>query len=209
MPLYKTIHISPDVSVLLWKITESEAELRHGIELTKHCQERVDGMRSQLHRRGFMSIRHLMALEGYEDKDLYYDELGKPHLFDGTNISITHSFEFTGIIISKTIDVGIDIEMQREKILRIAHKFTTYADEQGKNSTSLVRDLTVLWGAKESLYKIAAIPGLSFRQHIYIEPDFARKEWFQGQILFDENKSDYRISHLDFEGFSCVFALGK
>ncbi len=209
MPLYKTIHISPDVRVLLWKITESEEELRRDIELTEHCQERVDTMKSELHRRGFMSIRHLMAIEGYEDKDLFYDDLGKPHLFDGTNISITHSYQFTGIIVSKSVDVGIDIEMQREKILRIAHKFTTYVTEYGDRSAALVRELTVLWGAKESLYKIAAIPGLSFRQHIFIEPGFSEKEWFHGHIIYDSDKTEYSITHLDFEGFSCVFALGK
>ncbi len=35
-------------------------------------------MKSDLHRRGFMSIRHLMALEGYTDQDLYYDENEAP-----------------------------------------------------------------------------------------------------------------------------------
>ena len=115
MPLYKTICISPHVKVYIWKITESETDLRRGIELTDNCETRVNGMKSELHRRGFISIRHLMQIEGYEDKDLYYDEAGKPHLHDGTHISISHSFQFTGIILSKSVDVGIDIEMQREK----------------------------------------------------------------------------------------------
>ena len=207
MPLYKTIHISPDVKVLLWKIAESEEDLRNGIELTDNCQQRVDGMKSQLHRRGFMSIRHLMRIEGYEDRDLYYDEAGKPHLHDGTHISISHSFQFTGIILSKSVEVGIDIEMQRDKIRRIAHKFTTYTEEQAANNSQYVRDLTLLWGAKESMYKVAAIQGLSFRQNIYVEPEFVRKEWFQGMVQHESSSSTYRISHLEFEGFTGVYAL--
>jgi phosphopantetheinyl transferase len=52
---------------------------------------------------------------------LYYDE-GKPHLKDDKYISISHSHHFSAIIVSKS--VGIDIELQREKIIRIADKST-------------------------------------------------------------------------------------
>ncbi len=38
------------------------------------------------------------------------------------HISITHSHDFSAIIISDET-VGIDIELQREKIIRIADKF--------------------------------------------------------------------------------------
>ena len=208
MPLYKTICISPDVNAYIWKITESETDLRRGIELTDNCELRVNSMKSELHRRGFISIRHLMQIEGYEDKDLYYDKAGKPHLNDGTSISISHSFQFTGIILSKSRDVGIDIEMQREKIRRIAHKFTTFnTGTESDPSPDSVRNLTLLWGAKESLYKIAAIPGLSFREHIFIEPDFPDKKWFSGSVLFNSKRSNYRISHKEFEGFTCVYAI--
>ena len=137
MPLYKTIHISPAVRLHIWKITENEEFLAKGILLNENNNARVNGMKSELHRRGFLSIRHLMRLEGYEDKDLYYDEAGKPHLKDGTHISITHSFEFTGIIISKKEKVGIDIEKQRDKIIRIAHKFTTLSTQKPEKTNWL------------------------------------------------------------------------
>ena len=208
MPLYKTIHISKDVVLYIWKVTESEADLRQNINLTAANEERVGGMKSGIHRRGFLSIRHLMLLEGYEDKDLYYDDLGKPHLNNGSYISITHSFEFTGIIVSKKEKVGIDIEKQRDKIVRIAHKFTTLDIKRPGGSTEeIVKKLTLLWGAKESIYKISAIQGLSFLQNIYLEPEFALKDWFQGVVNFGEQENRYRVSHVEFEGFTCVYAL--
>ena len=119
MPLYKTITVNEGTKVLIWKIEESFEDLSEGIILTQNCRDRVDGMKSDLHRRGFMSIRHLLAEEGYTDHDLYYDEVGKPHLVDDKYISITHSFTFSAIIIGSG-EVGIDIEKQRPKILRIA-----------------------------------------------------------------------------------------
>ncbi len=208
MPLYKTIHISDDTVLHIWKITETEEELARGVQLTDWCSKRVKGMRSELHRKGFLSIRHLMLKEGYEDKDLYYDQIGKPHLHDGNHISITHSYIFTGIIISKHHRVGIDIEKQRDKIIRIARKYTTFDTAQGKYSEEhLIRQLTKIWGAKESLYKICALQGLSFYKNIFIEPEFDQKEWFQGEIEFGDFNATFRISYLEFEGFSCVYAL--
>ena len=208
MPLYKTIHVSEQVVLHIWKIIESEEELSRGIELTENCENRVRGMKSELHRRGFLSIRHLMQLEGYEDKDLYYDELGKPHLYDGSHISITHSYHFTGIIVSKKEKVGIDIEKQRDIIKRIAFKFTTYnINTTERSQGEVIKDLTVLWGAKESLYKISSIPGISFRKNIFIEPDFANKDWFSGELNYNNSTTKHRISYLEFEGFTCVYAL--
>ncbi len=60
--------------------------------------------------------------------DLFYDEFGKPHLKDDKYISITHSFNFSGIIVSEN-KVGIDIEKQRPIITKIASKFVGYEFE--------------------------------------------------------------------------------
>ena len=176
MPLHNTLTVDKSTKVYVWKIEESEVELAKGIALTANCQNRMNGMKSEMHRKGFLSIRHLMAEAGYVDADLFYDENGKPHLKDGNRISITHSNHFTGIIVSATQEVGIDIERQRDKILRIAHKFTPIAEYRTiANTEALIRKLTVVWGCKESLYKIYAEPGLSFLHHIVIN-DFSLAE---------------------------------
>lgn len=164
-------------------------------------------MKSELHRRAFLSIRHLMAEAGYVDHDMFYDDFGKPHLHDGNHISITHSRNFTGIILSKTDEVGIDIEMQRDKILRIAHKFTPLEEYRTlANTEAIIRKLTIVWGAKESLYKIYAEQGLSFLRHIDVM-DFAFDDKRTvGKIAYKGKKSHYGIEFMEFEGFTCVFA---
>lgn len=208
MPLYKKVTVSPSINVYIWKVSESETALSKGIELTSHCQGRLEGMSSGMHRRGFLSIRHLMAEAGYVDADLYYDEVGKPHLRDGNKISITHSNDFTAIIVSANEEVGIDIEKQREKILRIAHKFTPIEEYRTiANTDALIRKLTIVWGCKEALYKIYAEPGLSFIHHIDVK-DFAFEDggttaeiWYRGDSSF------YTITFFEFEGFTCVYAI--
>ena len=208
MPLYQTISVTPDTTVYLWNVTESEAELSRDIELTENSTIRVHGMKSEIHRRGYLSIRHLLALAGYTDNDLYYDEIGKPHLRDGTHISITHSGVFTGIIVGSRIAVGIDIERQRQKILRIANKFTPLKEYNSiVDDDALIRKLTIVWGAKESLYKIYATKGISFLQHIYIADFEVGAQETTGKIEYDSTKSFYSIRFLEFEGYTCVYAL--
>lgn len=210
MPLYKTITVDPYTKVYIWKITETEKELSLNIELTDICQSRMDGMKSELHRRGFLSIRHLMGLAGYVDHDLYYDQYGKPHLTDGNNISITHSYHFTGIIVSQKDQVGIDIEKHRDKIIRIGHKFSTLkVNPELENSIEIVKKLTIIWGAKESLFKIYATHGLSFIQHIYIDDFVKRDTTTKGIIKYEGRTSEYDITFLEFEGFTCVYAIEK
>ena len=209
MPLYKRITINPTTKVLIWKIEEPFEVLNDGIQLTGLCQERVAGMKSDIHKRGFLSVRHLLAEEGYTDEDLFYDDLGKPHLKDGKYISITHSFSFSGIIVSDR-EVGIDIEMQREKILLIAHKFTPIEEYRTlANTDALVRKLTIVWGAKEAVYKLFAQPKVSFLQHINITDFDFDDQKTTGKITFNGKTSWYEFEFLEFEGFTCVYTLRK
>lgn len=210
MPLYKTITVNSTTVLHVWIVEESEVELAKSVRLTPLCEKRMEGMKSEMHRRGFLSIRHLLAEVGYADKDLVYDEFGKPHLKDGKKISITHSNNFTGIIVSSQQEVGIDIEKKRDKILRIAHKFTPIEEYKTiANSDALIRKLTIVWGAKESLYKIYAQPGLSFLQHIDIK-DFSMEDGKTlGEIFYQGKTSRYDISFLEFEGFTLVYAIGS
>lgn len=210
MPLYKILTIRSSIKVYIWKVTESEAELSKGIVLTAHCQTRMAGMKSELHRRAFLSIRHLMDQAGYVDADLYYDEVGKPHLRDGKKISITHSNNFTGIIVGETEEVGIDIEKQRDKILRIAHKFTPIEEYRTMaNTDALIRKLTIVWGCKESLYKIYAQPGLSFIHHINVKDFSFNESVTTAEILYHGDSSFYDIEFLEFEDFTCVYAVKR
>lgn len=207
MPLYKTITVNPTTKVLIWKIEEAFDSLSEGISLTQNCENRVNNMKSDIHRRGFMSVRHLLALEGYTDHDLFYDENGKPHLNDGKFISITHSYTFAAIIISD-IEVGIDIEKQRMKILRIAHKFTPIEEYRTiANDDALMRKLTIVWAAKESLYKSFAEKGVSFIQHINVDEFSLDCDKTTATVTYENKIQTYAVDFFEFDGFTCAYAL--
>ncbi len=215
MPLYKTIIVSPTTIVYVWKITEDIEMLSKKfytdqnpslpLNLTENSLNRLASMKSELHRRGFLSIRHLLSEANYTDFDLHYDTQGKPHLKDRKHISITHSYHFSAIIVSDQ-PVGIDIEKQRDKILRIAQKFTPIEEYYTlANSEARIRKLTIVWGAKESLYKLYAQEGLSFLKHINVSDFDFDSGLTTAQIHYNGKSSEYKLQFIEIEGFTLVY----
>ena len=207
MPLYKTIIPNSQTTVKIWKITESYDEWMSKVELRPNSFERVLGMKSELHQRGLLSVRQLVQAFGYTDADLFYDENGKPHLKDGKCISITHSFLYVGVIISDN-EVGIDIEMQRDKIARIAPKFIDYEfNYLKKDSDNYINELTIIWCIKESLYKLFATPGMVFKDHFLVIPFMINDGHTVAWIDFKNKKHRYNTTFLEFEGFTCAYVI--
>lgn len=208
MPLYKTINFSPTTQILVWEITETFDDLFDQVALNDINMIRVNDMKSELHQRGFLSVRKLLQEAGYNDFDLYYDESGKPHLKDDKFISITHSFHFSAIIISDQ-KAGIDIEMQREKIIRIADKFVDYEFHflKPEKIQEYIRKLTVIWGIKESIFKIRNEKGISFKDHIKVTTFEMNENQGRAWLHFDNVVEDFNIYFEEIENFTLVYAF--
>jgi phosphopantetheinyl transferase len=212
MPLHKKINFSRSVGttieILLWKITESLAELSVEVILNPKNQERFNRMKSELHQRAFLSVRKLLQLKGYTDFDLEYDPFGKPHLKDGKHISISHSHEFATLITSDEI-TGIDIELQRDKIIRIAPKFAEkeleFLDEE--NQEECIRKLTVIWGVKESIFKIRNEAGISFKDHIHVQPFEIGEQSGIADLHFQNKSIQFRYHFIEIDHFTLVYAF--
>ncbi|MFM1878647.1 MAG: hypothetical protein RLZZ241_1513 [Bacteroidota bacterium] len=165
-------------------------------------------MRSSAHRKGFLSVRQLLCLAGYTDEQLVYDAYGKPHLTDGVQISISHSFGFSGIIVSKGCRVGIDIELQRPKILRIASRFTRPNEWSDKASLQeQIQQLTKIWCAKESLYKIMSVPGLHFLNQIHIENFLKDQNSVRAWVSHLNDNFHFHVHFLEFSGYSMAYTI--
>lgn len=207
MPLFKSITPDANTQVKVWHITEPYNELYAPLNLKKVSQVRLDGMKSEVHQRGFLSVRHLLREFGYTDQELYYDDRGKPHLKDGKYISITHSFSFSGVIISDH-PVGIDIEKQRDKIGIIAKKFVGYEWAYlNTDASDYINQLTVIWAVKESLYKLFATAGMLFKEHFLVIPFMLEDGHTAAWIDYKGLKQKYEANFFEFEGFTCAYTL--
>lgn len=208
MPLFKTISYNADTQLFIWKILETESELNAAIKLQDKHLHRLNGMLSEQHRKGFLSVRKLLMEAGYTDFDLNYDTNGKPSLADGKHISITHSYDFSAIIVSSQ-NVGIDLEKQREKIIKIADKFIGSEIDFLNIDRNYKEDLSIIWGAKEALYKMCNSRSLSFKQDMHIQ-DFTKNS-SQGTALVNCNELNFSCGftfHFEtFENYTLVYAL--
>jgi phosphopantetheinyl transferase len=215
MPLYKTINFNSSTQILVWKITESYEELYHEVQLNEKSLQRLQGMKSELHQRGFLSVRKLLQEAGYNDFDLQYDESGKPHLnpnnchTEPVEVSISHSFRFSTIIISDQ-KAGIDIEMQREKILKIADKFVNNKELKRLKSfdnEDYIKKLTTKWGAKEAIFKIRNEKGISFKDHIQVNPFEITEGKTTAMLEIENTKQQFAIYFEEVEDFTLVYAF--
>lgn len=170
MPLYKIIPINNSTTAYFWHITEDITGLFRAVSLQDTSLVRLEGMKSEAHQKGFLAVRMLLQHLGYTDYDLTYDTAGKPCLSDGKHISISHSHEFSCICIGDEV-MGIDLEKLKEKTLKIAPRFMDVKHLKNLSITEQIEKATVIWGVKESIFKIKNEKGISFPEHIF-EDDF-------------------------------------
>jgi 4'-phosphopantetheinyl transferase len=208
MPLFKIINHDSSTKILVWKISESLLQLNNEVKLNQKSQIRLDSMKSEMHKCGFLSVRKLLQKAGYSDSDLFYDVFGKPHLTDGNHISISHSYQFSTIIIGKQ-KVGIDIEKEREKIIIIADKFNNNSQINKDNKQDYIKKLTVIWGAKEAIFKIRNEKGISFKDNIIVNPFQIKEKTALAKLEINNTKQDFSIHFQDIEDYGLVWALEK
>lgn len=170
MPLLKTIALNDYTELMVWKITESYDGLFRSVALKDVSLARLEGMKAESHQKGFLGVRKLLQAAGYTDFDLYYDEFGKPHLKDGKHISISHSNDFSVIVLSD-VNIGADLEILKDKTLKLAPRFMEISHLENLNLEDKLKKATVVWGIKESVFKIKNEIGISFKDHIF-EDDF-------------------------------------
>ena len=191
MPLLKIIALNDYTQLLVWKITETFDELFQSIALKDVSLARVEGMKAEGHQKGFLSVRRLLMEAGYTDFDLYYDEFGKPHLNDGKHISISHSHDFSVIVLSD-FNICADLEILKDKTLKLAPRFMDVSHLENLSPKDKLIKTTVVWGIKEAVFKIKNEIGISFKDHIF-ENDFMLAD----KKCTVELRIENRIEHFD------------
>lgn len=98
-----------------------------------------------------------------------YDNNGKPFLKgDSRHISISHSFGKLAIIVNEHQTTGIDIEIIRDKVLSVKHKFLSLSELEDAGED--IEKLLIYWSAKETLYKIYGVKQINFIKHLSVKP---------------------------------------
>ena len=163
MGLYKIIK-KEGVEIGIWKITESLNELKQiagEILLTKYKSEK---------RKKEILINHILIDKIDPKNKLKYIKSGAPILTGNKYISISHTNKLVAIIVSNK-KVGMDIEVRSNKALQLASKFIIKKNRRLLNTDKA----TLIWCAKEAIYKWHRKGNVSFKNDIIIN-DFNLKE---------------------------------
>ena len=165
MPFLKEFIINPNTKIKLWKLNFGEFNY---YELDEYDSSLLEEKKNKLVREQFLAVRKILHLEnpGYK---IRYDESGKPTINSDFNISISHSKCMVAIVFSEHNKAGIDIELKESKIINIQNKFLNEFEKRENDYQSNVDYLTMIWTAKESIYKALGIKGVSFSDDIIIK----------------------------------------
>ena len=165
MPFLKDFIINQNTKIKLWKIHLGELDYQGLDEYDNHL---LKSKKNQLAKEQFIAVRKSLQLENPSYK-IRYDELGKPSINSDLNISISHSNLMVAIVLSGYRKTGVDIELKDSKIIKIQDKFLNEFEKQKNEYQSDIDYLTMIWTAKESIYKSLGIKGISFSNNIIIK----------------------------------------
>lgn len=226
MPFYKEININEHTSAYFWKITEDIAWFYEKALLNEKSLSRLQTMQSVSHQKGFLAVRMLLQHINLTDFDLFYDAFGKPYLkvesqmsnvkcqeintinSEQKHISISHSHEFSCICISNK-PVGIDIEMCKEKTLKISSRYMDISHIENLSIPDKIKKATVIWGIKESIFKLKNEKGISFPKHIFEGPFKLEDKEGTAQLIFNNKPEDFQFQFEIIEEYAFVCAITK
>jgi 4'-phosphopantetheinyl transferase len=154
---------------------------------------------------GRLTLKYLTEEFGLEYHGIQKDAFGKPSLRGHkVEISLSHSYPYVAAILDSTMDVGIDLEQPKDKLIKIGPRFlnTTELKDAGND----LRKLCILWCAKEALYKIYSAKGLIFKENLFIHP-FERKQsgFLDALISINDKQWRYLIKYEDRGDFLIAF----
>jgi phosphopantetheinyl transferase len=226
MPFYKETNINSNTVAYFWKITEDINWFKEKALLNEKSLSRLQTMQSVSHQKGFLAVRMLLQYIDLNDFDLFYDAFGKPHLkvesqkskvksqeINNINskqkhISISHSHEFSCICISYK-PVGIDIEICKEKTLKIASRYMDITHLDNLTVADKIKKATIIWGIKESIFKLKNEKGISFPKHIFERPFKLEDKKGTAQLIFNNKTEDFQFQFEIIEEYAFVCALTK
>ena len=196
-------------SFAIWKIEETAEELLAQLQLKEHELSYLDTLNNGKRNIHWLSTRVLLRrmIDTDDYIDCKIDSSGKPYLSNFPHyISLSHSFDYAAVMISKDRAVGIDIELIKDKIERIAHKFLCEEELQFIEKDNRIEQLYVTWCAKEAIYKLHGKKNISFLDHIKLKP-FHYKESgsFEAELNIATGQRKFCVHYEKFDGYMIGF----
>ena len=197
MPVFFQQQINETTRLGIWKIEETEEFFRSNVPQHRdvtHPHKRLQ------HLAGRFLLQYLFPAFPYEL--IKIADTRKPFLPDEQyHFSISHCGDYAAAIVSKDKRVGIDIEIPTEKISRIMYKFLSAKEHEQFHLIQPDKDRipfsTLLWSAKEAVFKWYGNGGVDFRKEIQLKKQHEENETIYS--FFSKDNSELIIHYRQFE----------
>jgi phosphopantetheinyl transferase len=208
VPLFYQQHINSTTRLGVWKIAEDEAFYTAKVPLNRditHPHKRLQ------HLAGRYLLPYLFPQ--FPNKEIEIADTRKPFLpGEQFHFSISHCSTYAAAIVSSTARVGVDVEVITPRVERIKSKFLHANELRFVNSqprSQQVAVLSVLWSAKEAMYKWYGLGEVDFSEVMRTLPFQLKPE---GQIEAAFIKADFErkltLNYKILEGLSLVWVIG-
>jgi 4'-phosphopantetheinyl transferase len=204
MPLIQIKDIDVHASWALWEITETPEELTLH-KMCEHEKKELEQIHNSRKRLEWLAARnalqYIFGNNNIEKKSVLKDVFGKPFLFGAEHqISLAHSYPYAVALFNRIKPAGIDIEKVQDKILRIGKKFLN--DKEKEIAGADTTKMTIIWCAKEALYKFYGRKKLIFRENMFIAPFELQDEGeITGVIEYEDLSAEIILYYIVLDGY--------
>jgi 4'-phosphopantetheinyl transferase EntD len=189
MPVFYQHNINDDTKIGIWHIEETESYFLRKVPLKRDVTH-------PFKRRQHLAGRYLLSylFPEFPVEEIRIADTRQPFLEgEPFHFSISHCGAYAAAIVSRTGRVGVDIELVTPRITRVAEKFLNdgemnlfnedygiFLEQWGLRGRVEQELLTLIWSAKEALFKWYGRGELDFKRHmqltgnIRIEGDFIK-----------------------------------
>jgi 4'-phosphopantetheinyl transferase len=213
MPIIRKIYIGNHGLLGVWLINESVEDLLSMIHFSNGDKETFERFKNKSRQAHWLSYRLAarQLLGDPKDLEFYYDEFGKIHFKKHDySLSVTHSGDYSAVILDSQHCVGIDIERISDRINNVSLKFLSVEEliNIDENDNKL---LTLLWSAKEALYKLHGIGDLVFDKNIILDQvkEIQQEGMIKGRIIKDEMVKEYNLNYLFIGDYVLVYCVDE
>ena len=195
----------------VWKITESEEELRRLSSVPADELEEISYIKSESLRKQKFAVRALLDIMFGEKVYLSHHDNGKPYIENSaTNISITHTDKYVAVILNDTEEVGIDCESLDRDFSAVEKKALSEEEIESLDEDTRNEQLAIYWCAKEAIYKKMSQYNVDFAEQIEID-DFRMRGEGELEATFiqkDGFEEELRLQYMTFDRHILVWVAG-
>ena len=208
MPLHLRVNIDEQTHILIWYIEEPLEQLKKDLKLAKADKIRLQKRKVLSHQKEFLASRKLLLEAGISPHELSHDINGIPRLESDYHLSISHTKSIAGIALG-TKPLGFDLEIFRPKIRRISTRFLHPNESFALEGERVIEKLTLIWTAKEALYKVLKLKGIIFSEQLLVKPFRWGDKTGSAKVFISGKTLDFSLNFIVGKSYCSTLATPK